>query len=106
MKKSGYFMGLLFGILLMTSFISVKIAYAQGNAVEPISNGISLTMKRNEILQKFGDAKPNWDRGSLEYPGFFVVCGEDSIWYLIITGANINLNSGIGIGSTRAKVAS
>lgn len=78
-----------------------------GNPVEPLSNGLALTMTRDEILAKFGPAEPNWDRCMLQYGGFHIVCGgaRQGIWHLKITSPAIALNSGIRVGDSRQDVA-
>lgn len=80
---------------------------AAGNPVEPISNGLLLTMTRTDILNKFGEAEPNFDQCNLRYPGFQVICGgaHQSVWHFIISGPGVTLNSGIGVGSSKQEVA-
>lgn len=80
---------------------------AGGNAVEPISNGLLLTMTRTDILNKFGEAEPNFDQCNLRYPGFQVICGgmHQTVWHFIINGPGVTLNSGIGVGSSKQEVA-
>lgn len=90
-----------------TAQAPAKARAAGGNAIEPISNGLLLTMTRTDILNKFGGAEPSFDQCNLRYPGFQVICGgaHQTIWHFIINGAGITLNSGIGVGSSTQDVA-
>jgi len=107
MNKVMHFIGLLFCIFVLTGSGLMGFAYAEGNAVEPISNGLSLSWGRNEIRQKFGEPKPGWSSCEMDYGSFAVhkCYGPDNmrVW---IHATDITLNSGIGVGSSKADVAS
>lgn len=79
-----------------------------GNAVEPLSNGLLLTMERNEVRQKFGDAprRGGFPSCDMAYGNFRVdMCYGPHISRLYISGRGLTLNSGIGVGSSKADVA-
>jgi len=105
MKKVTHFMSLLFCILGLTGNGFMGFAYAEGNAVEPISNGLSLRWGSNEIRQKFGDPKPTWTSCEMGYVGFqFEKCYGPGSSRLFIDGPDVRLSSGIGVGSSKADV--
>jgi hypothetical protein len=79
-----------------------------GNPVEPLSNGLLLTMERNEVRQKFGDAprRGGFPSCDMAYDGFRVdTCYGAHISRAYISGRGVTLNSGIGVGSSKADVA-
>lgn len=106
MKKLLHLLGLLFCVSILTGNGLVGFAYAVGNAVEPISNGLSLRWERNDIRQKFGEPKAGWLSCEMDYGSFAIhkCYGPDSarVW---IHAPNIRLSSGIGVGSSKADVA-
>jgi hypothetical protein len=78
-----------------------------GNLVEPLSNGMLLTMTKGDILQRFGEpTERGWDARTFGYDDFGVSVGgsREEIWHFTIK-RDICLNSGVTIGSSRAEVA-
>ncbi len=76
------------------------------NPVEPLSNGLRLSMTQREILAQFGEPSSHtFDARSFGYASFDVACGgaEAKIWHLTLK-SGVQLSSGIGVGSTRADV--
>lgn len=81
-------------------------AWAASNDVEPLSNGLSVSMTGPQIKKKFGEpAHRSWDARSLDYPGFTVQVGGSSqeIWHLTLK-KGVLLSCGVGVGSSRAEV--
>jgi hypothetical protein len=81
------------------------IANAQ-NLVEPLSNGLKLSMTKQDIVGKFGSPTDvTWDDRSFGYDNFFVMVGgqKEEIWHLTLK-KNIRFNCGVGIGSSKADV--
>ncbi len=80
---------------------------AVGNMVEPLSNGLKLTMTPDQVVKALG--KPSTDDrsggGYLGYRNFDIVLDPsgDGIWSLMIRGG-VRLNCGIGIGNTKKEV--
>ena len=84
-----------------------KLANANGNAVEPLSNALRLNMTADEVIKKFGQPASD-DRawgGGIGFAGFGMIYNakETEIWHFTLTGS-ARFNSGIGIGSSRAEV--
>lgn len=76
------------------------------NPVEPLSNGLRLSMTQAEILAKFGEpTEHTFDARTFGYPSFGVACGGAfaKIWHLTLK-RGVTLSSGIGVGSSRAAV--
>ncbi len=76
------------------------------NPVEPLSNGLRLSMTQNEIVAQFGEpTEHTFDARTFGYPSFGVACGGASakIWHLTLK-QGVTLSSGIGVGSSRAAV--
>lgn len=94
-------------LAFMAFFLCQTMPASGGNPVEPLSNGLRLTMTRTDIIGRFGQPKPNWDRGILSYGSFNVITGGSNyeIWHFTITGTGVTLSSGIGVGSSRGDVA-
>jgi hypothetical protein len=87
-------------------FSLALLAISAANLVEPLSNGLSLSMTRTEIFQRFGPpAEQTWDPGVFGYPEFMVETGgvDELVWRLTIKNS-ISLSSGIHIGSSRQEV--
>jgi hypothetical protein len=81
-------------------------ARADQNPVEPLSNGLKLTMTRADIQEKFGPPpETTYDPQSFGYKEFFVQCGgsRNSIWLVQLKNP-VKLSSGIGVGSSKADV--
>ncbi|HEY9899797.1 MAG TPA: hypothetical protein V6D00_11495 [Pantanalinema sp.] len=88
------------------SLLSTQLNSPQGNLVEPLSNGLLLSMTKSDIIERFGPPTyVTWDDGTFGYRDFTVICGgkNKSIWHLTLK-ENIKLNSGIGIGSGMNEV--
>jgi len=78
-----------------------------GNLVEPLSNGLLLAMTMDEIKHKFGEpSERTRDARTFKYPTFDVQCGgrRGEIWRVKLK-RGVKLNSGVGIGSSRAEAA-
>jgi hypothetical protein len=78
-----------------------------GNVVEPLSNGLRLTMTADEVIRKFGPPRSD-DRlwgGGIGFDGFGLTFNASGtqIWHFTIS-RDVKLNSGIGIGSSRPEV--
>ena len=77
-----------------------------GNLVEPLSNGLRLSMSCDDIQHQFGPPPhPTWDARTFGYDDFGLSCGGagNHIWTLTLTGP-VRLHSGIGVGSSRRDV--
>ena len=81
-------------------------ASSQGNAVEPLSNGLKLSMTKGEIVKKFGEPQPGWDSRTLDYGAFSVMVGgqRKEIWHLTIKRPGLKLHSGLQVGSPQKDV--
>jgi hypothetical protein len=82
------------------------LAFSAANLVEPLSNGLRLSMTREEIIAKFGrPSEPTWDPRVFGYPQFVVEVGgvNQTIWRLVVK-EGVSLSSGIRIGSSRQQV--
>ena len=100
-------MGVLFCILVLTGNGLMRLAYAESNSVEPISNGLSLRWGSNEVRQQFGEPEPSSISCAMNYGVFkFEQCYGTSSSRLYINGPDVKLSSGIGVGSSKADVAS
>ena len=107
MKKLIHFIRLLFCILVLMGSGLMGFAYAEGNAVEPISNGLSLRWGNNEVRQEFGEPQASSISCEMNYGAFkFEKCYGPSSSRLYIYGPDVKLSSGIGVGSSKAEVAS
>lgn len=105
MKK--HFVSLLFCIFGLTGNSLMGLAYAEGNAVEPISNGLLLRWGSNEVRQQFGEPEPSFISCEMNYGAFkFEKCYGPNSSRLYIYGPDVKLSSGIGVGSSKADVAS
>lgn len=88
---------------LLLAAVAVR---AESNLVEPLSNGLSLSMTGPEIQKKFGPpTEKGFDARTFGYPGFSVnVGGRDlGIWHLTLK-KGVTLACGVGVGSSRADV--
>ncbi len=77
-----------------------------GNLVEPLSNGLRLSMGCDDVQNQFGPPPhPTWDARTFGYDDFGLICGGagNHIWTLTLTG-HVRLHSGIGVGSSRSDV--
>ena len=75
-----------------------------GNLVEPLSNGLTFTMPRSAVQERFG--KPQKVVGTqLRYADFGVeyLEGKDRMIFVALQG-NVRLNCGLGAGATRSQV--
>jgi hypothetical protein len=93
-------------LILLALALAVLPARGDQNLVEPLSNGLQLSMTMAQIQEKFG--KPTetaWDPGTFGYKDFLVLCGGSKgiIWRVQLRG-DVKLSSGIGPGSSRADV--
>src|SRR5258707_15109916 len=82
------------------------LALPAENLVEPLSNGIRLSMTREEIIAKFGPPnEPTWDPRVFGYPQFVVEVGgvNQTIWRLVLK-EGVSLSCGVRIGSSRQEV--
>ncbi len=82
------------------------LALSAANLVEPLSNGIRLSMTREEIIAKFGPpSEPTWDPRVFGYPQFVVEVGgvNQTIWRLVLK-EGVSLSCGVRIGSSRQEV--
>jgi hypothetical protein len=83
---------------------------ASGNKVEPLSNGLALTMTANQVIAKFG--KPDSDDrsygGGIGYPSFGLIynAAGTQIWHATVKSNGVKLASGITVGSTPEQVSS
>jgi len=81
-------------------------AHAAANLVEPLSNGLALTMTGPELKKKFGEPTyKTYDARTFGYESFTVNVGgrRQEIWHLTLK-KGVTMSSGIGIGSSRAEV--
>ena len=75
-----------------------------GNLVEPLSNGLTFTMPRSAVQERFG--KPQKIVGTqLRYADFGVeyLKGKDQMIFVALQGG-VRLNCGLGAGATRPQV--
>src|SRR6266849_4719836 len=91
----------------MPALLNVALlALSAANLVEPLSNGIRLSMTREEIIAKFGPpSEPTWDPRVFGYPQFVVEVGgvNQTIWRLVLK-EGVSLSCGVRIGSSRQEV--
>jgi hypothetical protein len=87
---------------------STNRVIAGGSLVEPLSNGLKLSMTKEEILKQFGEPKPGWDSRTMDYGQFAVTVGgrDKEIWHFTIKAPGLKLNSGLQVGSTKGQVES
>lgn len=81
-------------------------ARAGSNPVQPLSNGLALSMTGPEIKKKFGDPTyKTFDARTFGYDSFTVNVGgrRQEIWHLTLK-KGVTMSSGIGVGSSRAEV--
>lgn len=79
----------------------------QGNLVEPLSNGLMLSWTDGDIKNNMGEpAERNWDSRAYGYPGIWIVTGggRSEIWRVTLRADCVQMNSGVGPGSSRADV--
>lgn len=78
---------------------------AAANLVEPLSNGLALSMTKPEIVSRFGEPpNPTWDSRTFGYRDFSVQVGGQRLEIWRVTLKGVKLNCGIGAGSSRADV--
>ena len=79
-----------------------------GNLVEPLSDGLQLSMTDAQIRRALGNPEPSWDSRTYSYPGIDIQVGgaEKEIWDVVLKTNCVKLHSGIGPGSPRAQVRS
>jgi hypothetical protein len=90
------------GALLKVALLALSAA----NLIEPLSNGLRLSMTRDEIIDKFGPpTEPTWDPRVFGYPQFVVEVGgvNQGIWRLILK-EGVALRCGVRLGSSRQEV--
>jgi len=93
-------------LAILAIFCATPPAKPGRNLVEPLSNGLRLSMTREEILAKFGTpTEPTWDPHTFGYPTFSVEIGgvDQTIWRLVLK-QGVALSSGIQVGSMRNEV--
>lgn len=90
---------------LLVPLFAASLASAATNLVEPLSNGLQLSMTGPEIKNKFGAPAGSFDARTLNYPGWTVQVGgrREEIWHLTLK-KDVKLACGIGPGSSRADV--
>lgn len=77
-----------------------------GNAVEPLSNGLSMRWDRDTVKKKFGAPKAGWISCEMDYGSFGVhQCYGPNSMRVFLNSPDIRLASGIGVGSGKAEVA-
>ncbi|MDD5302838.1 MAG: hypothetical protein PHS14_06970 [Elusimicrobia bacterium] len=92
--------------LALLCLLAAPAAGGGKNPVEPLSNGLALTMTGPEIKKKFGaPTEKTFDARTFGYPGFSVNTGgrRQEIWHLTLK-KGVKLSSGIGAGSSRSDV--
>ena len=78
------------------------------NPVEPLSNGLLLTMTAADVMARFG--RPSSDNrsvgGGIAYPDFSMTFDQRGIeiWHATLKRPGVRLSSGIAVGSRRADV--
>ncbi len=94
-------------IASMPALLKVALlAFSATNLVEPLSNGLRLSMTREEIIAKFGPpSEQTWDPRVFGYPQFVVEVGgvNQAIWRLVLR-EGVSLRCGVQIGSSRQQV--
>ena len=93
-------------LAILAIFCAIPPAKPRRNLVEPLSNGLQLSMTREEILAKFGTpTEPTWEPHTFGYQTFLVEVGgvDQTIWRLVLK-EGVALSSGIRVGSTRNEV--
>lgn len=84
-------------------------AFVNGDAIEPISNGLILSMTRDEVRSRFGvpPRRAGFPSCDMAFEDFRVdTCyGGKHVSRMYLTSPRVRLNSGIGVGSSRAEVA-
>jgi hypothetical protein len=82
------------------------LAFSATNLVEPLSNGLRLSMTQEEIVAKFGPpSERTWDPRVFGYPQFVVEVGgvNQTIWRVVLK-ESVSLRCGVRIGSSRQQV--
>lgn len=97
------------GLLAVCLVSAAGAGATSGNKVEPLSNGLTLTMTANQVIARFG-APLQDDRsigGGIGYRDFGIMYNTagTEIWTFTITG-KVSLASGITVGSSRSAVRS
>ncbi|MBZ5558694.1 MAG: hypothetical protein LAO77_15590 [Acidobacteriia bacterium] len=98
-----FFVRLVFVVLL------TAVTAAQGdNVVEPLSNGLSLSMSAEQVRARFGAPVSDFrsSGGGINYRDFSLVYNSagTELWHCVIKGSGVRLASGITIGSDRSEV--
>lgn len=97
------------GVVSLSTLGAGAAGTAAGNLVEPLSNGLVLTMTADQVIGRFG--RPITDTrsvgGGFGYGEFGLTYNArgTELWHLVINGPDVRLSSGITVGSARGDVA-